>query len=40
MARNIEDHIKKCFHKAIEHREIQAYYQPVIRTASRQLCGF
>ena len=40
MARNIEDHIKKCFHKAIGHREIQAYYQPVIRTASRQLCGF
>lgn len=40
MARNIEDHIKKHFSQAIERREIQAYYQPVIRTASRQLCGF
>lgn len=40
MARNLEDFIKKNYKKAIEQREIQVYYQPVIRTFSRKLCSF
>ncbi|MBR6818050.1 MAG: EAL domain-containing protein, partial [Acidaminococcaceae bacterium] len=40
MARNLEDFIKKNYKRAIERREIQAYYQPVIRTSSRKLCSF
>lgn len=40
MGRNLEDFIKKNYKKAIERREIQTYYQPVIRTSSRKLCSF
>ncbi|MBQ2141189.1 MAG: EAL domain-containing protein, partial [Acidaminococcaceae bacterium] len=40
MARNLEDFIKKNYKKAIERHEIQAYFQPVIRTSSRKLCSF
>ncbi len=40
MGRNLEEFIKKNYQKAINYHEIQAYYQPVIRTASRQLCSF
>lgn len=40
MGRNLEDFIKKNYKKALDRREIQAYYQPVIRTISRKLCSF
>ena len=40
MARNLDDFIKLNFEKAIRNNDIQTYYQPVIRTASRQLCSF
>ncbi len=40
MARNLEEFVKQNFKKAIEKREIQVYYQPVIRTFSRKLCSF
>ena len=40
MARNLEVFIKQNFKKAIEKREIQVFYQPVIRTFSRKLCSF
>ena len=40
MGRNLEDFIKQNYSKALENREIQAYYQPVIRTFSRNLCSF
>ena len=40
MGRNLEDFIKKNFKKAIDNHEIQAFYQPVIRVLSGQLCSF
>lgn len=40
MGRNLEEFIRQNYKKAIELHEIQAYYQPVIRTAARQLCSF
>ena len=40
MGRNLEEFILQNFKKAIDHHEIQAFYQPVIRTSSRQLCSF
>lgn len=40
MGRNLEEFVRLNYQKAIEYHEIQVYYQPVIRTASRQLCGF
>ena len=40
MPRNLEDFIKRNFEKAIRNHDIQIYYQPVIRMASRQLCSF
>ena len=38
--RNLEAFIIQNFKKAIDYHEIQAYYQPVIRTSTRQLCSF
>lgn len=40
MGRNLEDFIIRNYKKAIDYHEIQAFYQPVIRTSSRQLCSF
>ena len=40
MGRNLEEFIIKNFQKAIDYHEIQPFYQPVIRTTSRQLCSF
>ena len=40
MGRNLEDFIKTNFKKAIDNREIQVFYQPVIRVLSRKLCSF
>lgn len=40
MERNLEEFIRQNYKKAIDRHEIQAYYQPVIRTSSRQLCSF
>ena len=40
MGRNLEEFIIKNFEKAMEYHEIQTFYQPVIRTSSRQLCSF
>ena len=40
MARNLEAFVRQSFQKAIDYNEIQPFYQPVIRTASRQLCSF
>ena len=40
MGRNLENFIRQNFQKAIDYHEIQAFYQPVIRTSSRQLCSF
>ena len=40
MGRNLEDFIRQNYKKAIKLHEIQVYYQPVIRTSSRQLCSF
>ena len=40
MGRNLEDFIKTTFKKAIDNREIQVFYQPVIRVLSRKLCSF
>jgi len=40
MGRNLEDYIRWNYKKAIDLHEVQAYYQPVIRTSSRQLCSF
>ena len=40
MGRNLEEFIKKNYKKAIDNREIQPFYQPVIRVFSRQLCSF
>jgi len=40
MGRNLEEYIKRNYQKAIDLHQIQAYYQPVIRTSARQLCSF
>ena len=40
MGRNLDEFIIQNFKKAIDYHEIQAFYQPVIRTSSRQLCSF
>lgn len=40
MGRNLEEFIIQNFKKAIDYHEIQTFYQPVIRTSSRQLCSF
>ena len=40
MGRNIEEFVKSHFEEAIRRHEIQAYYQPVIRTSSGKLCSF
>ena len=40
MGRNLEAFIQQHFQKAIELHEIQPFYQPVIRTSSRQVCSF
>lgn len=40
MRRNLEKFILKNYRRAIDRRDIQVYYQPVIRTSSRNLCGF
>ena len=39
MDRDFEQYILSNFHKAIEARHIRPYYQPVVRTMSRQLCS-
>ena len=40
MAGNLEDFITNNYKKALDRREIQVFYQPVIRTYSRKLCSF
>jgi len=40
MTRDLGYFIKQNYKRAIGYHHIQAYYQPVIRTSSRQLCGF
>ena len=40
MGRNLEAFIRQNFKKALDRQEIRAFYQPVIRTATRQLCSF
>lgn len=40
MGRHLEAFIIQNYKKAIEYHEIQAFYQPVIRTTSRRLCSF
>lgn len=40
MGRNLEDFVRRNYQKAIDRHEIQAYYQPVIRTSSGRLCSF
>ena len=40
MGRNLDNYILKNYQKAIDYHEIQAYFQPVIRTSSYQLCSF
>ena len=40
MGRDLEVFIIRNYKKAIAYHEIQAFYQPVIRTASRQVCSF
>ncbi len=40
MGRNLEAFILDNYRKAISYHEIQVFYQPVIRTSSRQLCSF
>ena len=40
MGRNLEEFIRSNYQQAIDNHVIQVYYQPVIRTASRQLCSF
>ena len=40
MGRNLDEFIIQNFKKAIDYHEIQAFYQPVVRTSSRQLCSF
>lgn len=40
MGRNLEKFVLENYQKAIKYHEIQTYYQPVIRTVTRQLCSF
>ena len=40
MRRDIEEYIRQNYKKAIDYHWIQAYFQPVIRTSSGQLCSF
>lgn len=40
MGRDLGDFVKLNYQQAISHHHIQVHYQPVIRTASRQLCSF
>lgn len=40
MGRDLEGFILQNYERAIAYHEIQAFYQPVIRTSSRQLCSF
>ena len=40
MRRNLEEFIKQNYKKAFEKRDIQPFYQPVIRALSRKLCSF
>lgn len=40
MGRDLEAFIIQNYKKAMEYHEIQTFYQPVIRTSSRQLCSF
>lgn len=40
MARDLGHYVIHNYKRAICYRHIQPYYQPVIRTSSRQLCGF
>ncbi len=40
MGRNLEEFVIKNYKKAIAYHEIQTFYQPVIRTVTRQLCSF
>ena len=40
MGRDLKDFVKQNYRAAIAYHHIQAYFQPVIRTASRQLCSF
>ncbi|MBR2547888.1 MAG: EAL domain-containing protein [Eubacterium sp.] len=40
MGRNIEEFVSSHFEEAIRRHEIQAFYQPVIRTSSGKLCSF
>lgn len=40
MVRNLEAFIRHNYKKAIDYHEIKPFYQPVIRTSSRQLCSF
>lgn len=39
MGRNLEAFVIKTFKKAMECHDIQTFYQPVIRTSSKQLCS-
>ena len=39
MGRKLEGFILQNFNRAIEYHEIQVFYQPVIRTSSKQLCS-
>ena len=38
--KNLDRYIKDNFQTAMDYHYIQPYYQPVIRTSSRQLCSF
>ena len=40
MERNLGEFISRNFVQALEQNEIRAYYQPVIRTSTGQLCSF
>ena len=40
MGRNLEAFILQNYRKALNYHEIQTFYQPVVRTSSRQLCSF
>lgn len=40
MGRNLDEFVMQSFEKAIEYHEIKAFYQPVVRTSTRQVCSF
>ena len=40
MEKNLDRYILDNFQRAMDYHYIQPYYQPVIRTSSRQLCSF